>query len=207
MSNIIAVTDANFEDEVEKHDGLDHRRLLGDVVRPVPHDRADSRSACDGVSRERSKSPSSTSTRTSRRVRASTFARSRRCCSSRAARSSIRSSARCRKTHIETKLQQHTAAAARGVTAVRCARWICHARPLAACRVTRHLRADMSASPAALRFPYSRVLLASHAARVRPSPKSADRREARSLGAHLRVRRDLAARGAGDAVSPRAAKS
>ena len=161
MSNIIAVTDANFETEVEKHDGSDHRRLLGDLVRPVPDDRADPRSARDGVFRESCTSPSWTSTRTSRRVRASTSARSRRCCSSRAARSSIRSSAPFRRPTSRRRFSstpRRSLTSRQFVVARRCAR-VDRCIPLDARRFARHLRADMPASLAALRFPYSRVVL------------------------------------------------
>ena len=45
MSNAVAVTDADFEQQVEQNDELDGGGFLGDLVRPVPHDRADPRPA------------------------------------------------------------------------------------------------------------------------------------------------------------------
>ena len=98
MSNVIAVTDASFETEVEKSDGLTIVDFWATwcgpcrMIAPI----------LDQLATEyegKSKSPSSTSTRTSRPARrASTCVRSRCCWFSKTAKSSIRSSARCRRT-------------------------------------------------------------------------------------------------------------
>ena len=52
MSNVLHVTDADVRGRSRETRRPHDRRFLGDVVRPVPHDRADPRSARDRIRRQ-----------------------------------------------------------------------------------------------------------------------------------------------------------
>ena len=99
----MAVTDADFEHEVEKHDGLDAGGFLGDVVRTVPDGRADRRPARGGVRGEGEGGEDGRGREHPDRPRDTTCGRSRRSCSSRAGRWWIWSWGRCRRPRLRRR--------------------------------------------------------------------------------------------------------
>ena len=186
----------DFEQEVEQAAGTHRRGFLGDLVRPVPHDRADSRSDRGGVRRQGEGRRSSTWTRTSRPRRGSTSGRSRCCCSSRTARSWTRSSAPCRSHADRGEAQAARRLSARaGGRSGRCRPssqdTFGPARP-SSCRP---FLPAMPSTVAGLRYPHTRVLLPrTRLAYVHLRNLLTDAKRDRSR-ARLGLRRDLAAGG------------